>query len=272
MSSAGATVRASSARGYRLPDLWRYRGMMWSLVVRDLKVKYQRSLFGFLWTLLNPLLTVGLLVVVFQHIVRIPVPDYWAFLISGYFVWNFLTQSLSSGAYIIASHGALRRSVAFPSEVLVISAVVSRLVEFLLEMSLALLAITVFHHHGAPASLLLLPVLVVIQLVMTVGLLMPIAAASVFYTDVQHALPIALLSLFYISPVFYPATMVPEAVRQLYFVNPVAGLMTLFHTVLYEGRVPSFPLLAGTAAAACALFVVGYVIFKRYSPTFAELV
>ena len=107
---------------------------------------------------------------------------------------------------------------------------------------------------------------------MTVGLLMPIAAASVFYTDVQHALPIALLSLFYISPVFYPATMVPEAVRQLYFVNPVAGLMTLFHTVLYEGRVPSFPLLAGTAAAACALFVVGYVIFKRYSPTFAELV
>ena len=99
-------------------------------MVRNLKVKYQRSLLGFVWTLVNPLLTVTILVVVFSHVVRIQVPHYWAFLLSGYFVWNFMLQTLNTGTYIFAEHSRLTRSVAFPSEILVFSAAGSRLIEF----------------------------------------------------------------------------------------------------------------------------------------------
>ena len=198
-------------------------------------MKYQRSLLGFVWTLVNPLLTVTILVVVFSHVVRIPVPDYWAFLLSGYFVWNFMLQTLNTGTYIFAEHSRLTRSVAFPSEILVFGAAGSRLIEFVAEISLILIALAVFHHHTVPVSFALLPLLIVIQLLIAVGLALPIATLSVFYYDVYHALPIALTTLFYLSPVFYPATMVPAAARDLYFLNPIAGLLTLYHDVALSG-------------------------------------
>jgi ABC-type polysaccharide/polyol phosphate export permease len=268
----GATGPAITARPTRLGEVWRYRELLRSLVVRNLKVKYQRSLLGFVWTLVNPLLTVSILVVVFSHVVRIPVPHYWAFLLSGYFVWNFMLQTLNTGTWIFAEHSRLTRSVAFPSEILVFSAAGSRLIEFVAEISLILAVMILVHHHGVPASYALIPLLMVIQVVLAVGLALPIATLSVFYYDVYHALPIALTSLFYLSPVFYPASMVPEAVRTVYFLNPIAGLLTLYHDVVYAGQWPSATLLAGTCAATALVGVLGYAVFHRYAAVFPEIV
>lgn len=253
-------------------ELWRYRELLRRLTLRNLKVKYQRSALGFAWTLLNPLLTVGVLVAVFSHIVRIDVADYWAFLLSGYFVWNFLAQMLNTGSYVFAEHAALRRSVAFPGEILILGAAASRLVEFAVELAIALAALVLLHHHGVPASFALLPLLVVLQLLLALGLVMPLATLAVFYTDVQHALPIVLMLLFYLSPVFYPATLVPEGFQAIYLLNPIASLLTLYHAVLYDGQFPPAMLLAGTTAAALGLFLLGYALFRRYQPVLAELV
>jgi lipopolysaccharide transport system permease protein len=255
-----------------LRRVWRYREFLRGLVVRNLKVKYQRSLLGFVWTLVNPLLTVTILVIVFSHVVRIQVPQYWAFLLSGYFVWNFMLQTLSTGTWIFSEHSRLTRSVAFPSEILVFSAAGSRLIEFLAETLLILLALVVMRHHGVPSSFVLVPLLVVLQVAMAVGLALPIATLSVFYHDVHHALPIALASLFYLSPVFYPATMVPEALRDLYFLNPIAGLLTLYHDVVYAGQWPSALLLGGTALQTALVCAFGYAVFHRYASVFAEVV
>jgi lipopolysaccharide transport system permease protein len=256
----------------RLRRVWRYRELLHSLVVRNLKVKYQRSLLGFVWTLVNPVLTVAVLVVVFSHVVRIPLPDYWAFLLSGYFVWNFALQTLNTGTYIFAEHSRLTRSVAFPSEILVFGAAGSRLIEFMAEIGLVVAAVAAFHHGRIPESFALLPVLMLIQLLLVIGLALPIATLSVFYYDVYHALPIALTTLFYLSPVFYPAQMVPEAARGLYFLNPIAGLLTLYHEVFYWGRMPSVHLLAGMLLAATVIYLVGYAIFRRYAAIFPEIV
>lgn len=262
-------VNAASGRVYQV---WRFRELLRGLVVRNLKVKYQRSLLGFVWTLVNPLLTVTILVVVFSHVVRIRVPDYWAFLLSGYFVWNFTLQTLTTGTWIFAEHSRLTRSVAFPSEILVFSAAGSRLLEFVAEISLVLLVLVLVHHHGVPASYAMLPVLMLIQLVIAIGLSLPIATLSVFYHDVYHALPIALTSLFYLSPVFYPASMVPASARMVYFLNPVAGLLTLYQDVLYGGQWPSPTLFGATAAQAAIVYAIGYAVFHRYASVFAEVV
>jgi lipopolysaccharide transport system permease protein len=256
----------------RLASLWRYRELLWTMVLRNLKVKYQRSLLGFVWTLVNPLLTVSILVLVFSHVVRIPLPHYWGFLLSGYFVWNFMLQTLNTGTYIFAEHSRLTRSAAFPSEILVFGAAGSRLIEFVAELGIIVVLLAVFLHHAVPVTFALLPFLIVIQLLVAIGLALPIATLSVFYYDVYHALPIALTTLFYLSPVFYPAQMVPEAARGLYFLNPMAGLLTLYHVVLYNGRLPELPLLGGMFIGALAIFVVGYAIFNRYSDVFAEIV
>lgn len=256
----------------RARHVWRYRELLRGLIIRNLKVKYQRSLLGFVWTLVNPLVTVTILIVVFSHVVRIQVPHYWAFLLSGYFVWNFMLQTLNTGTWIFAEHSRLTRSVAFPSEILVFSAAGSRLIEFAAEISLILLAMIVLHHHGVPSSYALVPVLVLLQVVMAIGLALPIATLSVFYHDVYHALPIALASLFYLSPVFYPASMVPEALRGLYFLNPMAGLLTLYHDVVYAGQWPAGPRLGVTALQAVLVYAFGYAVFQRFASVFPEVV
>ncbi|HKI00689.1 MAG TPA: ABC transporter permease [Thermoanaerobaculia bacterium] len=252
-------------------EVWGARELLRSLAVRNLKVKYQRSTLGFAWTLINPLLTLTVLAAVFTHVVKIAVPHYWAFLLSGYFVWNYLLQMISTATYVLAEHAGLRRSVAFPSEVLVLSAAASRLAEFAVEMALVVAALAVCHHSGVPASFSLLPLLVLLLILLSLGLVLPLAVLAAFYNDVQHAVPILLMMLFYASPVFYPVRLVPEAVRRLYFLNPIAGLLTLYHQVLYEGRFPPPALLGGVAAASVLLFLIGYAIFNRYKTVLAEI-
>jgi ABC-type polysaccharide/polyol phosphate export permease len=254
-----------------LAEIWRFRQLLRSLTVRNLKVKYQRSVLGFIWTLLNPLFTVALLVLVFGWLVRIPVNSYWAFLLSGYFVWNFVLQTLLGATWVLAEHSGLRRSVAFPSEVLILAATGSRLVEYAVETGVALVLLAAFHHHSVPSAWLFLPLLVVLQVLVTLGLVLPISALALFYTDLQHAMPVVTTMLFYVSPVFYPAELVPEAARTVYFLNPFAGLLTLFHVVLYEGRVPPPSLVAIVASVAVLLASLGYGVFSRYKPYLAEI-
>ena len=263
---------AAGGRPPMLPDLWRHRELLSRLVVRNLKMRYQRSVLGFVWTLLNPLATIVILVMVFHYIIRIGVAEYWAFLVSGYFAWVFLQHTVATSAGVITDHSYMTRSLAFPAEILVLSSVLARLVEYLAELTIVVVALVVFHHHGIPVSMLLLPVIIVIHVLLAIGLAMPIAAAAVFFKDVQHAVPVGLMMLGYLAPVYYPLSLVPERFRTVYLLNPVAAVLALYHEILYEGRLPSPMLLVGSAALATVVCVIGVGLFRRQRALFAEII
>jgi ABC-type polysaccharide/polyol phosphate export permease len=271
VGAMNAAYRSDRRKDSILLELWRFRGLLRSLVIRDLKVKYQRSLLGLVWTLLNPLLTVGILIAVFTYVIRIQITHYWAFLISGFFVWNFVQRSLYNATTILRDHGSLSRSVYYPPEILILSTSLSKLLEFFLEIVIVIALLAVFHFRAIPASLILFPLIVTIQLVMVVGLMFPLAAFAVLFYDVQHALPIVIMSLFYISPVFYPVEMIPDVAQPYYHLNPIVGVLRLFHVVLYEGNWPSMKLLLSVSAAALAICVVGHAIFRRYKEICVEI-
>lgn len=251
---------------------WQFRELFRQLVIRNLKVRYQRSTLGFLWLLVNPALTAFILVVVFGTIVRLDVPHYWAFLISGYFAWVFMLHTLSTSVFVIPDHASMARSVAVPADVFVLASVTSRLIEFVIEIVLVMIVLAVFHHHGVPASFLLVPVLTVLLVLLTLGLTLPAVALSVFFRDLQHGLPAALMMLMYVSPVFYPADLVPPVLKQVYYLNPVAAVLTLFHETLYVGRMPSLSHLGGAALVSVAAYLIGYAIFRRERDLFPEIV
>ena len=255
-----------------LVRIWRFRELLRGLVIRNLKVRYQRSALGFFWTVINPLLTVVILLAVFTYVVPIGVRHYWAFLLSGYFVWNFLVNTLNTSAFTIPDHADMVRSMVFPTETLVLGAIIARLIEYLMTLVLLALMIALFHHRAIPSSFALLPLLTALQFLLAVGLALPIAALSVFFHDVQHALPVALTLLMYISPVFYPPHYVPAAVRSIYLLNPIAGVLALYQTVLYEGRLPSLPLLAEVTVMSILVCLVGHGVFRHYQAVFAERV
>lgn len=265
------TVSLASGVRPKIRDLWRYRELLRSLVVRDIMVKYKRSFLGLLWTLMNPIFTVMILITVFSYVIRIKIDNYWAFLLSGFFVWSFISQALLYSTNIISNNAALSRNVYFPREILVLSAAISKMVEFFIEVSIILVVLLVFHFHSVPSSFLALPLLFLIQFILAIGLMYPLAVISVFFYDAKHALPILITALFYITPVFYPISMIPEAARFYYFLNPFVSIIHLYHVVLYQGAWPSSLCLIATLLSAILICLLGYSIFNRYKGICVEI-
>lgn len=261
-----STTRESAFR-----EVWHYRRLLVTLVARNLKVKYQRSALGLLWTLLNPLLLVLVLIAVFTSVLRIRFDGFWAFLISGIFAWQFISSAITRATSILSSHAALRRSVAFPTMIVVLSGLLSLLIEFLIEIVLVVIVISVFYHHGVPVTVILLPWLIFLQLLIAAGLMFPLSVISVMYFDIEHAMPAIMRLLFFLTPIMYPVSMIPENLRVYFYCSPFVGLLELFHLTLYEGEWPSWALLGGVSAAAAVIFVVGFSIFQRYEAVCVEI-
>jgi ABC-type polysaccharide/polyol phosphate export permease len=255
-----------------LAECWRLRELARRLVMRNLAVRFQRSLLGVGWAFITPLATIAALSFVFSRVVPIGIPNYWAFLFSGFFVWNFATQALYASSSVIAEHAHMVRSVSFPPELLVVSSTVSRMVEFLFDLMLVVVVLAIFHLRALPSALLLLPLLLAVQFLIVLGLAFPVAAMSIFFHDVQHALPVLLTILIYLSPVFYPITLVPESARWIYELNPVAQLLGAYHAVLYEGVAPDAFAIMRLTVVAIAVFLAGYGLFRFRRAYFAEIV
>ena len=253
-------------------ELWESRELLLALVERNLKIRYQRSLLGAVWTLLNPLLTGLVLVGVFSVILRVQTPQYWAFLISGYFAWVFTLNTLGIGATLVSSHGYMTRSVAFPPEVIVFSTAASRFVEFFVEMLLVVVVLASARHQGLTVGLLALPLVMVLHSLLTIGVLLPIAALGVFFEDVEHAVPVGLTMLTLLTPVYYPMSYAPGTWQFVLGLNPFAGIMTLYHVTLYDGRLPTAGELTMPVIATVISFGIGLALFRWKRDFFAEVV
>jgi ABC-type polysaccharide/polyol phosphate export permease len=251
--------------------VWQYRELTSILVVRNMKIKYKGSILGFLWTLISPLMMLTLLLLVFTNIVRIPIPNYWAFLLSGFFLWTFSNQSITSGTLALTEHTNMVRNAVFPPEIPIIASILAKSVEFLIELTLVIILIAVVHHKGLPGSYILIPVLLVPLMLLTLGLTLPLASAAVFYYDVRHMLPILMTAMFYISPIFYSVDLVPPVFQPIYTLNPFAHLLTCFQKVLYHGGYPSIGELSIVFLVSIFTFLVGYAIFNRHKHLFAEI-
>jgi ABC-2 type transport system permease protein len=257
---------------FHLIELWQHRQLVWNLTVRDLKIKYKKSWLGFFWTLLNPLLVTAVLISVFSYIVRLPISNYWAFLISGYFVFNFFSISLNGGIQSMVANAYLSKSASFPQEALIISSVLARFLEFVLELAIVVLILCVFHHQEVPFSTLTVLPLLLTLFLLTIGFVFPLSALSIYFSDAFQIIPIFTMVLFYLSPVFYNLDLVPSQARSLYLINPMALLLNHFHTALYEGKVPDILAMLSLLAVASGICFCGYAVFNRKKREFAEIV
>lgn len=254
-----------------LASLWRFRYFLSVLVARNVKLKYQQSWLGLLWTIVNPVMILAILLAVFTRVIRIDIENYWAFLLTGYFAYHFVSQATLAAGSVLDEYAVMIRSVAVPRSATVLAAVTSRFIEFIIEFTLALVLIVIFHHESVPLSFLWLPLLILLMYTLTVGLSLMISALAVFYYDVRHMLPIALTALFYVSPVIYSVDMVPEQYRAIYYLNPLAPLLDLFHITAYAGLSPPADIFAICLLQVSLILWLGVTIFRHFEGQFAEV-
>lgn len=256
---SGPVARAAS-------ELWRFRGLLALLVERDLKVRYKRSVLGMFWTLLNPLLQMGVYTLVFSTILRIGVPGYPLFVLAGLLPWSLVSVGTVAASMSLLGNQSLIRKVAVPQAVYPLAVVGSKLTDALLSVpALAILAILVGRPPGA--SWAWLPLALALAATFTAGLALLLSSLTVYFRDLRHLVELLFQVWFYLTPVFYPASFLEKLplapVRAALAANPAAPIVRLFHDTIYEGHAPSLTTLAFAAASAGTSLVVGLAVFKR---------
>lgn len=245
-----------------LRELLAHREVLAVLVWRDLKTRYRGSVLGFLWTLLNPLLLMGIYSLVFSVYIRVAVPHYPIYVFAGLLSWHWFSSALLASASSIIDGGGLIKRVAFPPQILPTVSVLATLVNFALALPL-LFAFVLGAGLPLGRALVVLPALVLIQGVFTLGLGVAISMLSVQYRDLQPLLGNLLTLWFFVTPVVYPASFVPERFRPLLWLNPMAGLVAAYQDVLYHGRLPAAGDLAPVAVTATLVGALALVLSDR---------
>ena len=252
----------------RITAVWRRREVLGTLVQRDLRVRYSRSLLGYVWTVLDPLLMAAVYFVVFTFVFkagRVADTPYFLYLLSGLLGWQWFTGSVNDTTKSLIQEARLVRSTNLPREVWVIRCVLAKGVEFVLSLPILVGFVIYYLIVGQVEldwELVLFPLGILIQFVLLVGLGLVLAPITVLATDMQRVVRIALRFFFYLSPILYGVHAVPEKLRALLILNPLNGILSLYRGGLFE-RPVSWLDVGVSAAISVALVVLGLVVFSR---------
>jgi ABC-type polysaccharide/polyol phosphate export permease len=262
---------------HNLSQLVRYRGLISSLVARELKARYRGSVLGVLWSFINPLLLLSIYTFVFTVILpnrSTIVQPFAVFMFCGILAWNWFSSSLMEASGSLVSGGNLIKKVLFPAEILPIVSVLSNMVHFFLGLLILIGFLIGYRHWPDPAGLLWFPVAVAVQLVFTTALALFLAALTVHYRDIRDLLSNLLMFWFFATPIIYPWQ--DENVKRfktLFDLNPFTHLAVSYQEILFfPGPVGHARWLLALGVASIALFVGAYWFFDRLRDSFAEAV
>ncbi|MCL4811781.1 MAG: ABC transporter permease [Vicinamibacteraceae bacterium] len=260
---------------HNLRHLVRYRGLVQSLVVRELKARYRGSVLGFFWSFINPLLL--LLVYTFVFSVVLPgthapeIEPYALFLFCGLLPWTWFSSSLNESAGVLISGGNLIKKVLFPAEVLPIVTVLANMVHFFFGLPILALFLVYYDAPLQLSELVWFPVVVLVQLLLTLGFGLFLSALTVHFRDIRDILSNLLTFWFFATPIIYPMTMAPGMGKTLLNLNPFTHLAVSYQEILfYDGNFGHWKWLLALGAASVVLFLAGYFIFDRLRDSFAE--
>jgi len=246
-----------------------YRELIRILTVSDLKVKYQSSVLGFAWSLLNPLLMMLVLYMVFNNVFMNSQEHFALYLLIGIVSWRFLANGTSSSMGAIVGKPSLVTKIYIPRQVLVLSTVLSSFISSLLEF-LVLMVLLLAFGVGISPNILFFPAVHIVYFVMVYGISLALSALYVYYRDLNQIWEVLLQLGFFVSPVCYSISLVPDKYLFYYMLNPVTLVMQVYRKVLLYAETPSSYSLVYILLSACVLLVVGAVIFKRLERRFAE--
>jgi lipopolysaccharide transport system permease protein len=256
-----------------MTNLYQFRDLLWLWIVREVKVRYKQSLLGVSWAVLQPLALTVVFTLVFSRLVTVDtggVP-YPIFAYAALVPWTFFATSLSMGIPSLVNNMNLVTKVRFPREILPMASIGSAFVDFLSAFVVFLIMLVIYGIRPGLHVFWLIPLLI-LQIALSVGVTLLGGAAIVFFRDVRFVIPLLLQIWMYASPVIYPADLVPERWRVLYYLNPMAGIIESYRRVWVYGQEPVLWTLALGAGVSFLFLLIGYPVFKRLEPIFADLI
>jgi len=256
-----------------LRDLWEYRELLYFLTWRDIKVRYKQTLLGAAWAVIQPLLMMVVFSVFFGRLARVPSDGlpYPVFAYCGLLPWQLFSRALTDASMSLVEHERVITKIYFPRLLVPISAVLSSLVDFAIAFVM-LIAMMAYYGVVPTAAALTLPLFLLLALVTASGISFWLSALAVEYRDVRYALTFLTQLWMFATPVAYPSSLVPAAIRPFYGLNPMAGVVEGFRwALLGKGQGPG-PMLWISLAIVGVMFVGGLLYFRRMESTFADVI
>jgi len=255
-----------------------YLYLIQNLVLKDFRIRYRNMSLGVLWSLLNPLVMMGVMTFVWTKIFKSEIPHFPLFVLCGMVPYNFFTIAWSGGTTSIVDNTGLIKRLPVPREVVPVSTVLSCSIHLLVQVAL-LLAIAIGSHVSINRYWLWLPVVWGLEIVFVSGLSLLTASANVFVRDTRYIVESTNLVMMWLVPVFYDFAYIPQKYKEIYQLNPLATLVIVMRRIVYEGVAPNW--CSGCAEhttytmwklvlASFTVFLVGLIIFRRMKPMFYE--
>lgn len=254
-----------------LGEVVRYRSLLRDLVARDLKVRYKRSALGIVWTMLNPLLMMVIFTIVFARFLRFPIEHFTVYFLCAFLLWTFVSQTTSWSTACFVGYAPLIRKIYVPKTVLVLSTVLSGLVNLLLSLvPLALIMLIVGHPFTAKIAFIPIPLL--LTTAFAIGLSLLLAPLCIMFADISQIYQVLLVAWMYMTPIFYPVEIVPPEWRIVIDANPMTYFVEAFRMPIYRGVLPDAHTMIGATVSAVVSLVVGWLVFEHYSDRIAYYV
>lgn len=255
-------------------NIYKWRELLWQMTAREVKSRYKQSVLGYFWVILTPLAQMLVMSFAFSIILRISTNStanipYSIFLFVALLPWTLFANSLSSAANSLISSSSLITKIYFPRTILVISTIIAKIIDFFFAISILVIYMVVYQIPITWNILWVIPIFL-IQQIFTLGLALFFAAANLLYRDIQFLLNMILLLWMYITPVIYPADLVPDKYRLLFQINPMAVFINAYRQVILGGGPPKYSSLLVGLVVSTIVLLIGFSYFKSREKIFAD--
>lgn len=254
----------------RVKDIYEYRDMIFSLVKRELRGRYQKSVLGMLWTFLNPLCQIIIYTFVFSVIFENNMENYYIYLTVGMIPWTFFSEALGQGAGSIVNNADMTKKIYFPREVLTIASVTSKFVNMLLSFVIVFLFLFV---SGIKVNPLVLPMLIpvmVAEYLVALGFTLFFSAITVYLRDMEYIVGVLLMAWIWATPIMYTLDGRSELVIKFLKLNPMTNIILGYHDILYYKSMPAVDSIVAVLVVGVVLLWIGEMVFIHLEGNFAE--
>ena len=250
-------------------ELYNYREFLKTSIKKEFRGKYKKSFLGVLWSFLNPLFQLLIYALVFPFILRNNVENYTIFLIVTLMPWTFFNATIIQSAACVVANGGIIKKVYFPREILPISVTTSNLINFFIT-GIIVLAALLISGVGISASILMLPLIIIMQYILQLGFAFIFSSITVYIRDVEYLINIFMMLMFYLCPIVYSIDMIPEKYLPLFKLNPMFHILGYYREILYYQRVPNIINVLVLFGMCICVLIIGYLIFRKLEKRFAE--
>lgn len=253
----------------KFKELYNYREFLKTSIRKEFRGKYKKSFLGVLWSFLSPLFQVLVYALVFPFILKNDINNYTVFLIVALIPWNFFNMTILQSTASIVANGGIIKKVFFPREILPISTATSNLINFLVT-GIIIICSLLISGIGIGKSIIVLPLIIIIQYILQLGLSLILSSITVYIRDVEYLLNVFMMLMFYMSPVVYSADMIPDKFLPLFKLNPMFHIIKYYREILYYKQIPDMLSVMLLFGVCILVLIVGYLIFRKLEKRFAE--